>query len=114
MLDFRAVGHKVIVKPQSLQRKTKGGLVLPYSDEKLAKASIQRGTVVSIGNNAYKAFRVIDDNGREVNGVPWCRIGDEVLYSRYVGQHYEPEEKEDEDDRYIILNDDDIHAVKFK
>jgi len=111
MLDLNAVGHKVIIEPEKVEKKSKGGILLAYQDEKLAQHSVQKGVVRSIGNNAYKAFRVLDNNGKEVNGRPWCSVGDKVVYSRYVGQYYEPEVKDTPEELYVILNDDDIHAV---
>jgi co-chaperonin GroES (HSP10) len=98
---IKVPGHRVMVKPKDILRKTAGGLVV-VSDEKLEKAAMTRGTVEAIGPDAWKTMYI---NGYE--GEPWAVIGDEVLYAKYVGFDV----KDDDGTEYRLLNDEDIICV---
>lgn len=105
-------GFRVIVKPDKVQKETESGIVLA-GDEKLKKTGMQRGILVAIGDQAWAAFRSVDENGKEVNGRPWAKPGDYVLFSRHAGRfiHDPFENDEDEANEYLIMNDEDILAV---
>lgn len=73
MANVKPLGDKVLVKPNTSDEKTAGGIVLPDS----AKERPQEGTVVSVGSG-----RVLE-NGQKVEiGV---KTGDVVIYSKYGG-----------------------------
>jgi len=88
-------GHRVMIKPDDVEKKTASGIVLPV-DEKKEKAATVIGTIVAIGPNAWRAF---DD------GLPWATIGDRVYYIKYAGKFVGKEEE------FIVVNDEDIIAV---
>lgn len=90
-------GHRVLVKPDPLEEKSKGGILLP-NDERKEKAQIV-GTVIAIGKTAWKAF---DD------GEPWCKVGDKVYFAQYGGYLVRDTETDEE---FRLLNDEDICAV---
>ena len=96
------VGHRVIVKPDPIQEKTKGGIILAHQDERLEKAGQQFGLLVAAGDQAWKAF------GKDHDGEPWAEPGDYVVYSRYAGKFVNDPFTEDE---YVVLNDDDIVMI---
>lgn len=103
-------GFRVVVKPDPVTKETEAGIIVS-TDEKLEKTGIQRGVLVAIGADAWKAYRKIDENGKEVNGEQWANVGDYVLFSRHAGRFvYDPFE-DDERNEYMIMNDDDILAV---
>lgn len=84
---------KVLIKPDDPEQKTKGGIII--AENAVEKA--QKGTVVEVGF------------GRLINGkiVPLAvQKGAKVLYSKYAG-----EEIKVNDDKLIILNEDDIMGV---
>lgn len=92
------LGHTILVKPDEIETKTKSGIVLVI-DEKLEKAGQMLGTLVAIGDQAYKAF------SSDFTGEPWALPGDRVLFSRYAGKNVvDPETGEN----YLIMNDDDL------
>jgi co-chaperonin GroES (HSP10) len=94
-------GHRVLVKPDPIEQTTAAGIVI-VMDEKLAAADQMRGTLVAVGEQAWKAF------SKDYNGSPWASVGDRVLYARYAGKLVEdPSSGED----YVILNDEDIIAT---
>ena len=95
MANVKPLGDKVLVKPNTSDEKTAGGIVLPDS----AKERPQEGTVVSVGSG-----RVLD-NGQKVEiGV---KEGDVVIYSKYGGTEIKIEGVE-----HLILDESSILAVK--
>jgi chaperonin GroES len=95
MANVKPLGDKVLVKPNTSDEKTAGGIVLPDS----AKERPQEGTVVSVGTG-----RVLD-NGQKVEiGV---KAGDVVIYSKYGGTEIKIEGTE-----HLILDESSILAIK--
>lgn len=90
-------GHRVLVKVDEIEERTKGGIILVDAD-KQTEANIF-GTIVAVGLNAWKAF---DD------GDPWAKVGDKVAFAKYGGFIIDdPDTKE----RFRLLNDEDITCV---
>ena len=95
MANVKPLGDKVLVKPNTSDEKTAGGIVLPDS----AKERPQEGTVISVGSG-----RVLD-NGQKVEiGV---KAGDVVIYSKYGGTEIKIEGAE-----HLILDESSILAIK--
>jgi len=100
------VGHRIAVKVDEVETQSEGGIIL-VQDEKLELVKTQTGCIVSIGPDCWKAYRKVDQNGREVNGQPWAAVGDRVLFTKYASQFVEdPETKE----VFALMNDSDIIA----
>lgn len=98
-MKLKAVGHRVIVRPDEVEKQTKGGIILNLAkDEKRLEAAQHRGVIVDIGPNAWKGF---DD------GQPWAETGDRVYFVKHAGQMVEDEET---GELFRLLNDDDIVA----
>jgi co-chaperonin GroES (HSP10) len=94
-------GYRVLVKPDDIEKVTKGGIVL-VTDEKLERAAQHVGTVVSVGRQAWKAF------SKNYDGDAWANVGDRIIYSKYAGKYVkDPETKE----QFVILNDEDVVAI---
>lgn len=96
-------GNRVLVKPDPVETKTKSGIVLAL-DEKLEVAASVTGTVVAIGELAWKEF---------VDGVfktvyePYAKVGDRVQYKRYTGVGVKDPDNGNE---YILMHDSDIFS----
>jgi len=98
-------GHRVLIKPHKVDDVSKGGIVLVDQTKDLEKRATQIGTVVAIGRQAWKAF---DD------GVPWCAVGDTVMYSRYSGADVPEDVRRQIDptaERLVVVQDEDILSV---
>lgn len=94
-------GHKVLVKPDETEKKSKGGIIFAGVDERLEKANMQVGMLVAYGKQAWRAF------SNDFTGLPWAEVGDYVLWSRFAGKIIiDPVDGEE----YMILNDEDIIA----
>lgn len=94
---INVVGHRVLVKPLVAEKISAGGIVIPDSNHEKNQRDQQKGYVIQIGPNAWKAF---DD------GQPWAAVGDLVLFSRYGGKIVR-----DRDEEFRILEDEDIVAI---
>ena len=93
------VGYRVLVKPDSLEEYSEGGIQLVYQDERASEAATTKGTVVAIGREAF---------GQHKGDDPWVEKGDYVYFSKYSGKRVEdPQDK----DLLLIMNDEDILGV---
>ena len=95
-------GHRVLVRPNiNTDEKTSSGLIYkPQREVDKENRATTKGTVVEVGSTAWKAFR----DGSAEN--PWCKIGDVVRFAQYAGV-----EIEEGDDKFRMINDEDIWGV---
>lgn len=92
---IRPLNERVVVKPITVEEKTKGGIVLPDT----AKDKPQEGEVVAVGPG-----RILE-NGTRI--APEVKVGDRVIFSKYSGTEFKMDGEE-----YLILRESDILAVK--
>ena len=94
-IKIQPLGNRVLVKPEDIQEKTPGGLVIPpnASDEK--KPSF--GKVVKLGQGKDKDGKALKFD---------VKIGDMVYFKKYA-----PEEIEINGEELYILDTDDILAI---
>lgn len=90
-------GHRVLIKPDPLEKVTAGGIVLPETDKNRKESAQVRGTVVAVGPQAWKDFS---------DGTPWAKEGDRVFFAKYGGY-----EVEIEGEMHRLMNDEDITAI---
>jgi co-chaperonin GroES (HSP10) len=110
---FRPCGHRLVIHRDPVEE-TYGemGLIVHAKKDsaKLEAANCQTGVILALGPDCWKAFRKIDEKGTEVEGQPWAKVGDYVLYSKYAGRNINDPFTPDEED-IIIINDEDVIAV---
>ena len=94
-------GPRILVKPDPVETKTKSGIVLAIDEKREGAASVT-GTVVAIGELAWKEF--VDGVWKTVY-EPYAKIGDRVQYRRYTGVIVEGETPEE---TYLLMNDSDV------
>ncbi len=94
-VNFRPLSDKVLVKPSKAEDKSAGGIYIPDA----AKQKPIEGEVIATGPG-----RVLDDGGRSEMTV---RVGDKVVYSKYGGTELKLEGEE-----YMILDEDQIYAIR--
>lgn len=104
MIKPKAIG--LVIRPDSLEqadpiyaRAKRAGFELAETDDiKREKAGVDKGVVLAIGPDAWKAY------GSE----PWCQVGDYIAYARYAGKRItDPETNED----VLVINDEDVVAI---
>lgn len=119
-MDYKVIGWRILVKPNDLDeilqenvpeflKESNFKVALPPQMEKMVESSTVMGTVVSVGDWAFKAyFRKVNPSDEFVCPV---EVGDKVTYARHSGEAWiDPDTKE----KYVLLNDEDIHLVKTK
>jgi chaperonin GroES len=92
-MKIKPMGARVLLKEIENEEITKGGIVLPSS----AKEKTYMAEVVEIGPGETR-------DGKEIKMV--VKKGDRVLYSKYAGT-----EVKLEDDKYLLVKQDDILAI---
>jgi len=88
-------GYRVLVRADPIETETESGIVL-VQNERLERAAQTNGTLIAIGNEAWKG------------DIPWAIVGDRVSYIRHSGKLIVDPETEEE---YYILNDEDILSI---
>jgi len=94
-IKLQPLGKRILVKPTQVEEKTSGGLVIPPTsgDEKRPET----GEVVKLGVGK-------DEDGKEVSFE--VKVGDKVYFKQYS-----PEEVEIEQEKYLIIDINDILAI---
>lgn len=93
-MKWTAVAHRIIVKPDPIEEKTKGGIIIAQ-DKRIAMNAQVTGVIKEIGEDAYAAF-----NPKTV--FAGLKVGDRVAYAKYAGKWI--------DDETLVLVDEDIVA----
>lgn len=104
-MEYFPCGHRLLLKPVAIEEVDEAyaaaqrmGFKIPELDgKKIDKNAVNRGTIIRLGPNCWKAF---DD------GTPWAAEGDLVLYARYAGTKVKNGEEE-----FLICSDEDIVCV---
>jgi chaperonin GroES len=94
-MPLRPLATKVVVVASEEEEKTSGGIYLPDA----AKKKPTEGQVVAVGRG-----RTLDDGSIAALSVS---VGQTVIYSKYGGTEVSVEGKD-----YIILDEDQIYAIK--
>jgi chaperonin GroES len=92
-MKVHPLADRVLVKPLNEAEKKKGSIIIPDT----AKEKPQQGSVIAVGDGR------LDERGKRVPLE--VKKGDKVLLGRYSGT-----EIDIEDEKYLILREDDILA----
>lgn len=92
-MGIKPLGARVLLRQEEMEGTTKSGIVLPSN----AKEKPSWGTVMEVGPGETK-------DGHEIKVT--VKKGDRVIYSKYSGT-----EVKIEDEKYLILNQNDLLAV---
>ena len=98
----KPVGYRILVRPYSGPKKTKGGILLTDNASETIQMTTVVGLVVAMWDLCYA------DKARFPNG-PWCKEGQFIIYGRYAGSRFKTKYGE-----HRILNDDEIIATIAK
>ena len=97
--------HRILVKQDKLEEKDEtfkragaAGLIIPNLDERVREqAAIDTGTVVAIGDTAFKDF------GAESP----IKVGDMIVFAKHAGKIITDPVTEE---KFVALNDEDVIA----
>ena len=93
-MKIRPLDNGVVIKQLEAKEKTAGGIILPEA----AKEKPMMGTVIATGPGK------LNDNGTVT--AMTVKKGDQVLYSKYMGNEIELE-----GEKYVILRENDIFGI---
>ena len=105
MLKIRVPGHRLLIKPEAVEKVSAGGIVIarPGQGDKLEFMGTDRGTVVQVGPLCWHHLDHDDADWK-----PWCKVGDRVIFARYSGKIVKHPETEEE---FFLMNDEDIQVI---
>ena len=109
-MKLKARGHRLLIKPDPVEKISAGGIVLSINEKQERQAS-QKGTVLGVGPMAWKN----EAYGYGLEGwEPWVKEGDRILFPRYGGKlvciNDTPTTPDEKREYVIIINDDDVQA----
>lgn len=87
--QIKPLGDRVLVEPAPAEMKTSSGIIIPDT----AQEKPQRGRVIATGNGKKDEPLTV-------------KVGDTILYGKYVGTEFKFEDK-----NYLIMNESDIYAI---
>ena len=93
-LKLQPLGDRLVVRRESSESKTAGGIVLPDS----AKEKPSRGVVEAVGNGKLL------DNGQR--GTLQVKVGDRVLFTTWAGETFKIGDEE-----LLLMREEDILAI---
>ncbi len=93
-LKLQPLGDRVVVRRESSEERTAGGIVLPDS----AKEKPQRGVIESVGNG-----KLLENGSRSQLQVD---VGDRVLFTSWAGETFKIGE-----DELLLMREEDILAI---
>lgn len=93
-IKMKPLEDRVIIKPNTVDEKTVGGIILPDT----AKEKPIEGTVVATGPGK------VSDDGKTI--ALSVKTGDKVLYGKYSGTEVKLENED-----YLIMRESDIYGI---
>lgn len=79
---YRPLEHKVLIDPAPVMAVTKGGVILPDSEQTTQKFKQTRGRIVAV---SPFAFSYVSNEEWGASGMDKPKPGDLVLYAQYAG-----------------------------
>lgn len=92
-MNLKPLSDRVVLKPLEAEETTKSGIILPTD----SKEKPQQAEIVAVGPGGFREGEEVDMD---------VKVGEKVIYSRYAGT-----EVEFDNEKYIIVRQDDILAV---
>ena len=101
---IRPTEFKVLIRPDAVEEKSKGGILLPDVTKERDQAAQQDGVIVAIAPLAFSYASA--EEWQRAGGQP-PQIGDRVSFARYAGAV----RKGKDGVEYRLVNDKDISAI---
>ena len=100
MSGIRPIEYNVVVKPEKVEEKTKGGIYIPDETKDRDQFGQHRGVLVGVSPMAF-------DFEDWPEGEPKPEVGQEVIFVKYAGTLVKGRDGED----YRVMKDKDVIAV---
>lgn len=102
-MTYKPLGRRILLKPLEVEEKTSGGIFLPDSVTDKESAMVQDADIIAMGDLAF----MYECGGKMVEYPDKPKAGDRVRIIKYVGDVFVAD-----GEKYRIVNDDDVLAVK--
>lgn len=89
---------RVLVKPDAVEQRTAGGIILPETATDQKKFAMQKATLVAVGENAW------EEAASRSPSFNRPKVGDRILIAKYGGVRVTGLDG----DEYILMNDEDV------
>jgi len=96
---LRPSEFNVLVLPEAVEEKTKGGIILPSAAQDQQSAAGQRGRLIAVSPVAYDFAEFGEDKPK---------VGDVILFAKYAGTIVKGLDGRD----YRVMKDRDVMAVE--
>lgn len=107
----KPAGWRILISPVTIKDTTSGGILLVEDTVKHAEYFRNVGKVVAIGDEAYKHPKFTGGIPIDVREPrPWCKVGDVVQYSSYVGMDIKIMH-DGKEVKIKVCNDDEVIAI---
>lgn len=104
-------GDRVLIKPDEIEEKTEGGIIIPGTVSELHAMAQSIGTFVAAGPDAYMDNVTRDRQGQIIErkgfSQAFAKPGDRVAFAKYGGLQVNGKDGES----YRLMNDVDVTAV---
>ena len=95
-MPIKPVLHRILIKLDGVEEVTKGGIIIANDLIKKERKAVEKGTVVAIGETAFKDYGGDEDT---------VKVGDRVLIAQYSGKDV------DKENNIVVVNDVDILVI---
>ena len=97
---FLPLGHRLLVRPDTVEKRTAGGLYLPPETTGRDEMAQVKGVVVAVGEGCW----------RDTTSTEWAKPGDRIVFGKYSGLQYDGADAV----KYRILNDLDVVGLEVE
>lgn len=95
---FIPLGHRLLVLPDAIEKKTASGLVLVQETTGRDEMAQVKGTLIAVGEGCWK----------DTTAKDWAKPGDRIVYGKYSGLMWDGVDGQ----KYRILNDLDVVGME--
>lgn len=95
---FRPVEYKVLIKPDDVEEKTTGGIIIPDQEHERMGWAQTKGTLIALGARAFEDFAADQDA---------LQPGARIFYDKYTGVIFEGADGEE----YRIIQDKEVAGI---
>ena len=95
---LKPILHRIILQLDDIEEVTASGIVIPKDLIEKERKAVEIGTVVSIGETAFK------DYGGSLDTI---KIGDRVIIAKYSGKEIQDVDKT----KFVVINDEDCLVI---
>lgn len=95
-MNLKPIGDRIIVRRESSDAKSAGGIILPESAQKKP----QRGTILAVGPGKM--------NSDGTRATMQLKVGDKVLFTSWAGDEFKDKGNKDE---VLVMHESDVMCV---